>query len=310
MTLALLLPLLVSVALGLTAGPLQRLLPPATTAPLLTASAVLTALATGLVLAVAGFVALGQVPVVAALGHWSRAALGNGGLPAVLGTVAGAAALLLLARALRHTTVALRRLWDAEMACRQLGRGADGLVVTDGALPDAYALPGRTGRIVVSRAMLRALPADERRVLLAHEASHLRHRHHAYTQLADLAAAANPALLPVATAVRASVERWADEDAAAEVQDRSLAARAIAHAGLVRHRSRSESSRPQVALAASATGVVARTQALLAPTPRPRGALVALVASSVLLAVVAAGVAAHDTEDRFELARALVQHAS
>jgi hypothetical protein len=34
-------------------------------------------------------------------------------------------------------------------------------------LPDAYALPGLTGRVVVSTAMLQALPADERQVLLA-----------------------------------------------------------------------------------------------------------------------------------------------
>ncbi|MGW7378006.1 SpoIIE family protein phosphatase [Streptomyces sp. NPDC054794] len=44
--------------------------------------------------------------------------------------------------------------------------------------PDAYALLGRPGRIVVTSGMLRALPAEERAVLLAHEQAHLAHGHH------------------------------------------------------------------------------------------------------------------------------------
>jgi Zn-dependent protease with chaperone function len=101
-------------------------------------------------------------------------------------------------------------------------------------IPGAYALPGFTGRIVVSTAMLHALPADERAVLLAHEAAHLTHRHHAYLLTAELAAAANPLVRPSLGAVRRAVERWADEAAAAEVGDRDLAARALARAGLAR----------------------------------------------------------------------------
>jgi len=45
--------------------------------------------------------------------------------------------------------------------------------------------------------MLRTLSADERRALLAHEAAHLTYRHHVYTQLTDVAAAANPLLRPL-----------------------------------------------------------------------------------------------------------------
>jgi len=55
--------------------------------------------------------------------------------------------------------------------------------------------------------MLRARPPDERRVLLAHEDSHLRHRHHLFTQLADLAATANPLLRRSARAVLDAVAR-------------------------------------------------------------------------------------------------------
>lgn len=308
----LLVPVLVSVALGLVAGPLERRLPPATAARLLTASALVTALATGFVLGVAGFVALSQVPFVAAVGQWSRTALQQSHIPQVLGAAAGALVLALLGRAVRHAIVAVRHLWAAEATCRRLGPGADGLVVTDDSVPDAYAVQGLSGRIVVSRAMLSGLPADERRVLLAHEASHLRHRHHVYLQLTQLAAAANPALRQVTEAVHAAVERWADEDAAADVGDRSLAARALARASLLRHRSSTAAprSRPASALAAVTSGMVSRTQALLRPAPRPRRVLVLSTTALVLCAAAAAGLTAHDTEHQFELARHLLHHTS
>lgn len=308
-----LLPVLVSVVLGLVAGPLERRLPPATAARLLTASALVSALATGFVLAVAGFVALSQVPVVAAMGQWSRRVLQHDHTPQLLGAVAGVLVLALLGRAVRHAVVSVRHLWVAESMCRQLGPGADGLVVTDDSVPDAYAVQGLRGRIVVSRAMLSGLPADERRVLLAHEASHLRHHHHVYLQLTQLAAAANPALRQVTDAVHAAVERWADEDAATEVGDRPLAARALARASLLRHRSPAPSllgTRPATALAAVASGVVTRTQALLRPAPRPRRALVLSTTALVLTAAVAAGLTAHDTEHQFELARHVLHHTS
>jgi Zn-dependent protease with chaperone function len=308
----LLVPVLVSVALGLVAGPLERRLPPSTAARLLTASALVSALATGFVLGVAGFVALSQIPVVAAVGQWSRAVLRHDRTPQLLGAVAGIVVIALLGRAVRGAVEALRHLWAAEATCRRLGPGADGLVVTDDSVPDAYAVQGLRGRIVVSRAMLSGLPADERRVLLAHEASHLRHHHHVYLQLTQLAAAANPALRQVTHAVHAAVERWADEDAAADVGDRALAARALARASLLRHGSAAPAlmSRPASALAAVTSGVVSRTQALLRPAPRPRRALVVSTTALVLCAAVAAGVTAHDTEHRFELARHVLHHAS
>jgi len=71
--------------------------------------------------------------------------------------------------------------------------------------------------------------------LLAHEGAHLRHHHHLYTQLARLAAAANPLLRPLARVIAEGTERWADEVAAAEVGSRRLAARGLARAALARH---------------------------------------------------------------------------
>ena len=99
--------------------------------------------------------------------------------------------------------------------------------------------------------MLRVLSADERRVVLAHEAAHLARHHHLYIQLADLAAAANPLLRPTASGVRLAVERDADEVAAGEVGDRRLAARALARAGLAKAGTSPRPTGNGVALAAT-----------------------------------------------------------
>jgi len=232
---AMALPLLVSGALWIIGARLGRWLPPATAVRLLSLAAVVTALSTGFVLAIAAFLVLARVPAIATLGHWSTATVSlDDPIPTSAGLVAGATVLVLLCAALRRFALAGRDLATAAAACRRLGPGTDGLVIVDDEEPDAYALQGLTGRVVVSTAMLRALPADERRVLLAHEAAHLSHYHHVYMQLAELGAAANPLLRPLAVAVRDGAERWADEDAAAEVGDRALAARALARAGLAR----------------------------------------------------------------------------
>nr|WP_238341764.1 M56 family metallopeptidase [Actinopolymorpha rutila] len=206
----------------------------------------------------------------------------------------------MLAAAVRRLVLAGRDLAVAAITCRQLGPAADGLVVVQDERPDAYTLPsGLSGRVVVSTAMLRALPAGERRVLLAHEASHLRHRHHLYVQTVELAAAANPLLRPLAAAVRAAIERWADEDAAEEVRDRRLAARALARAGLAR-----TGSLPGIALAAAASAVSDRARALLNEPPRRRRGLALAVATLTVVALAASVETAKDTDQQFEIAKA------
>jgi len=74
MTLAMGLPLAAAVMLRLAGAPLGRRQPPATAVRLLTVAALVTALATGFVLAVAAFL-VAALPPVAALGHRSAAAL-------------------------------------------------------------------------------------------------------------------------------------------------------------------------------------------------------------------------------------------
>jgi Zn-dependent protease with chaperone function len=299
------LPLAAGVVLWTAARPLGRRLAPALAVPLLTAATLITALATGFVLAVAGLFALAQLPQVAGAGHWSTRVLGaHLPVPRAFGVLAGLVVCGLLMAAVRRAAQAGRDLVRAARVCRRLGPSVAGLVVVDDELPDAYAVPGIGGRVVVSTAMLRALPADERRVLLAHEAAHLRHRHHWYVQAAELAAAANPLLRPAARAVRAAVERWADEVAAAEVGDRSLAARALARAGLARAAARRGPGRtPSTALPGVDDGVVERVQALLAGPPPRRRALSGALGALMLVTITATLITGVDTEDEFELAQ-------
>jgi Zn-dependent protease with chaperone function len=304
MTTAMWLPLAVSGILWLLAAPLARRLPPATAVRTLTAAMLITALATGFVLAAAALLVIGQFPPVAALGEWSGAALASGDpVPLAVGGLAAVAVAVLGAAVVRHATHTVRDLLQTARACRALGPAVAGLVVVEDDEPDAFALPGLTGRVVVSTAMLRALPAAERRVLLAHEAAHLRHRHHLYVLVAELAAAANPLLRPAARAVRRGVERWADEVAAAQVGDRSLTARALARAGLARAAARRPAPQLSLALPGVEGDLVERTRAMLTPPARRRPLLAGIVAALVLTSGAAVLVTASGTEDRFETAQ-------
>lgn len=305
MTALLVAPVIVSVVLGLTGARLGRWLPPATAVRLLSVAALVGALSTGFVLSVAAFLAAAQLPPVAALGRWSAQAVAAGEpVPLLVGGVCGATTLALLGAALRRLGLAGRDLAAAAATCRRLGTGTHGLVVVHDDAPDAYALPGLSGRVVVSTAMLRALPAPERRVLLAHEAAHLRHRHHVYLQVVELSAAANPLLRPLAAAVRTGVERWADEAAALAVGDRALAARAVARASLARHTASPGTRAPLVALRMAGGSATARTRALLAPPPHPRRPLAAALTTLVIVAAAGAVGAGTHTEHLFEVAQA------
>jgi hypothetical protein len=129
--------------------------------------------------------------------------------------------------------------------------GAGQVVVTEDTAADAYTVPGWPCRIVITQGMLRALSAGERDVLLAHERSHAQSSHYLFTSVARLAAAANPLLRPVAAQAGYTVERWADERAATQAGDRTLAARAIARAALA-----TSAAPPARAAAMSALGLI------------------------------------------------------
>jgi Peptidase family M48 len=166
----------------------------------------------------------------------------------------------------------------------------------------AHALPGigkSPGRILVSDGMLRTLDSGERRVLLAHERSHLRHRHDCYRRLVRIAARINPLVRPVVAATDFLLERWADEDAAGAVGSRRLTARAVARAALTAP-SYAHFGEPSFA----AQHVAARVDALLATTPSARSRL-ALVLPLVLatIAILGAVAAGHEVAHLFDLLR-------
>lgn len=160
---------------------------------------------------------------------------------------------------------AVRQIRAFRAARTEAGRrpAAGDLCVVDSPHPDAYALPGRPHRIVVTTAMLRSLGPAEREALFAHERAHNAGGHHYFLAAAELAAHCHPALRATRATIRLAAERAADESAAAAVGDRRLLARAIARAALAGDAQRS--TRPDFAPAATAGPVPQRVTALLAP---------------------------------------------
>jgi Zn-dependent protease with chaperone function len=304
MHVAIYLPLVFAAVLGATATHLSRTLPPATAARLLTAAGVATAAATSFVLAVLAFTLLAEAAPVAELGSWSTSALDVANpVPDSTSAVAVAAVCLLAMVVLRVALLRVRATRAARRLCAQLGGGPGDLVVVDGPDVEVFAVPSLRGRIVATRPLLAALPADERRAVLAHETAHLRHHHHRYRLAAELAAAVNPLLRPLASAVEYATERWADEVAAGAVGDRRVVARALARCGL--HATQPRRAAPWAAAALHATTpsrLVRRVEALLAPAPRHRPLLVAGVAALLVVTMAAVVETQQDTEQMFETA--------
>ncbi|MCL7364005.1 MULTISPECIES: M56 family metallopeptidase [Streptomyces] len=178
---------------------------------------------------------------------------------AALATGALALGLWTLARS------AVRQVWALRAARAEAGRrpAAGDLCVVDSPHPDAYALPGRPHRIVVTTAMLRELDPAEREALFAHERAHNTGGHHYFLAAAELAAHGHPALRATRATIRLAAERAADESAADVIGDRRLLARAIARAALAGNPRRS--TRPDFAPGAATGPVPQRVAALLAP---------------------------------------------
>ncbi|MEU5825938.1 M56 family metallopeptidase [Streptomyces sp. NPDC047803] len=181
---------------------------------------------------------------------------------------------------------ALRQLRQYRTAHAQLrdAPSAGDLSVLDHPEPDAYALPGNPGRIVVTSGMLRTLDGPEREALLAHERAHLAGRHHYFLAVGDLATRCHPAMRGLRDAIALAVERVADESAATAVGDRTLTARAIGRAALAKRAG--SSTRPDFAAGAAGGPVPQRVKALLQPAATSRR--LAVAAAGLLLACAAA----------------------
>lgn len=193
---------------------------------------------TGSVLAVGSTVALALVaaaglsvvPGVATAGGWSAQALR--GMEFVGSPVAVGAGVLLVVAGVRMTVVSVRHRRRARAARAAIAGARTELVVVDGGDQVAFAVPAGGGRIVVSQELLTALEPAQVRALLAHERAHLHGRHHLFLATARLAEALNPLTGPVRRALEYTLERWADEAAAAHVGDRRVVAAAVALAAL------------------------------------------------------------------------------
>ncbi|WP_269857857.1 M56 family metallopeptidase [Streptomyces sp. RPT161] len=309
MTWAVWAPLLAPLLAVPAARRLADVLAPRTAALLLAATAAMLALLSTGSLALLTAAGLLRLPVIAALGHMSAPLMRRSNpiyLPiGALAALALAVAAYAVCRAARrHRTDLLRAASTAERH-----GGAGDLTVLPDPGADAYALPGRPGRVVVTAGMLRKLDAREREVLLAHERAHLRGRHHLLIICADLAACLHPALSGLRAPLSFHLERWADESAAAAVGDRRLTARAVGRAALAASDAPA-AQRPAAALAASAGPVPRRVAALLETAPRSRfNALrpAAAIAAVLVACVVASGVstleAADDLHANIELAQ-------
>jgi Zn-dependent protease with chaperone function len=297
-TAAIVLPLLVAAAMGIAGPQLARRLPPRDATWLISVGAVVSTVTLAAVFFLLGALLVAQLPGLAGIGNWSPAILredspaepGVGAL-ALLAALLGSGAALVAAIRQARAMLAAGRALD--------GAAGDGrLVVIDGSEPGAFAVPGRPGRIVVTRSMLRLLSPGERRVLLAHERAHLEARHHWHRVIVSLAIAANPVLWRLGEAIAYATERWADERAAAEVGDRREAARALARVALL---SRGTPHRKPL-LAAGLQVVPARVTALLADPPRPRPFLSAATLALLALAIVAAVALEMRVEGIFDVA--------
>jgi Zn-dependent protease with chaperone function len=268
-----------SLLVALAAPRLATQLPPATATMLLVGSSVASTLATAYALGTLAFTWIAQIPEVAREGDWSPLMLHSAD-PVPAGAAIGSGAILLagatwaLRTAVRRVR-AQRRLRQSLQAMPHDG----GLVIVDHRPLDAYATPAAGGRIVVTRGLLDVLGPDESRALLAHERAHLTLRHHWWVQTAQMCAAVMPLMRPMASAVGESVERWADEHAADELQDRRLVARALARAALHAH----SAARGIATLGAINGQMPRRVNAMLAPRPKrrvlPAVALIVLVVS-------------------------------
>lgn len=278
---ALVLPAVTAVVVGVPAAGRHRRLHPSVRSRALAVATAALPLAVGAAVATLAVGFLSGVPGVAERISWCRPlARTHDKVPAWLGIPA-------LAALAAMTTAAIKAYLDARRTVFADTQGQGEVRVVEDDRPDAYAVAGHPGHIVISSGMLRILDGRERAVLLAHERAHLRNRHHRYLLLARVSAAAVPMARLVTRRLRLAVECWADEDAAVEVGDRRLVARTLIRAALAR----TAFSR-DAGLRLGELGVPARVEALLGsppvPLPGPSATLLALPGTAAALATTSA----------------------
>ena len=282
-------PLLVTVSVAAVATSAHRRLPPRLATRFVTIALVLVILAalpTALVVAVAF---LAHAPVVGFGFEWCAQAMGlHGSVPAWL----GAPVVVLIAVG----AVRAFRLLRQHRALRV--EHTRPIHVAHSHKPYAVTLPGRAGLIVISTAMVELLDEDEQRIVVAHERAHAHYRHDRYLLTAEFAAAVLPPLRALAKRVNYSIERWADEAAAAACGDRRLVAITLGKVAL--------QTNPPTVAGFSGLGVASRMGALLEPpVPNPHRIHVVALWSSI---VVTAGFSVYQLHHLERLLTALCPH--
>jgi len=290
-------------AFGLVGPALAQRGRPAAAIWLLTIASCVAAAASTVVLMLLSLPLVGLDDSLADQFHWTSAVLRKDTLAGRGVAVVAAASVLLFV--LRAARVVVRNRLAARAAraqLRRLGPAAGGLLVADDRVVDAFTVAG-SSVIVATTGLLRLLSPGERRAMLAHERSHLVHRHHAHVLAATVAAALNPLLWRVPDTVTFVAERWADEDAA------GATSRPVAAAALARAAESRSTFRPVHALAAAATAVARRIAALQAPPPSARPVAFAVPALLIVAAVFTTAVATDHVWALFHVTARIGRHA-
>jgi hypothetical protein len=281
------LALAAAIALSRAALPVSRRLEPAPAAFVLAGAALGAGLLWVVGLGCLAIATLGRLGIFDRLGDWSPAILrAHAPVPLAAGIVS-VALLFFAAASLGTASIRLARgLREIRTLRVSLSSNRCGdLTIIDAPEPEAMAVPGWRGSIVVTSGMLQVLDPAERAVLLAHERSHLRAAHWVFRLATRLGAALLPSAKPAIAGCDLAIERWADEVAAAEVGDRTLTARAVAKAALAA----TDYWRFTLSLAFAEHGVGQRVEALLAPqrsskwTPTLLLTCLAMVGAAALL---------------------------
>jgi hypothetical protein len=257
------LALAAAVVVSRVAEPMTRRLAPKAAAWVLAAAALTAGLIWVVGLGCLAAATLGRLGTFDRLGHWSSAILrAHTPVPVGAGMVS-VALLIFVAASLGGAVLRLTRgLREVRMLRASIsGDRCGDLTIIHSAEPEAVAVPGWRGSIVVTSGMLQVLDPDERAVLLAHERSHLRSAHWVFRLATRFGTAMLPTVKPAIASCDRALERWADEVAAVEVGDRHLTARSVAKAALAT----TDYRRSSLSLAFAEGAVGERVQALLAP---------------------------------------------
>jgi Zn-dependent protease with chaperone function len=294
---------------GVTAPVLVRRVSPALATWLVSVGSVVAALSGAAALGLLAMTLIGQNPEVAEQGHWSISALRHADPVRWPVSVAAIGALVYgLARCAWESHRRARAMAVAHRLNRDVADSGADLVVLPDATADAYAVPGRPGRVFVTRGMLNLLSREECDVMLAHERSHLRHRHHWHRTVVTVASALNPLLLGLPRTQSWLTERWADEDAAAAT-NRELVATALCRAASASPPTGTQTGTPDGALTLTSKAVDSRVAAMRATPARRRPVLLALAVLILGLSVAGTFDGITDEAQLFHVA-GIVHHVS